>query len=230
MLKLDNIHTFYGESHILHGISLEVREGDVVCLLGRNGAGKSTTLKSIMGICPSRSGSILFNGHDIARLKPYKIAKLGIGYVPEDRRIFSNLSVVDNLEMGIKAKGMGKWTIARVWEVFPELKRLQKSKGMALSGGEQQMLTVARTLMGDPELLILDEPSEGLAPVIVKKLGRLLKQLKEGMTILLAEQNANFAIALSDRGYAIEKGKISFHGTKEEIQSDEELKSRYLAV
>jgi len=230
MLKLDNIHTFYGESHILHGISLDVKEGDVVCLLGRNGAGKSTTLKSIMGISPPRSGSILFKGQDIVRLKPFKIAKLGIGYVPEDRRIFSNLSVVDNLEMGIKATGSRRWTIARVWEVFPELERLQKSKGMELSGGEQQMLTVARTLMGDPELIVLDEPSEGLAPVIVKKLGKLLKALKQGMTILLAEQNANFAIGLSDRGYIIEKGSIWFDGSIEEIKNNEEIQVRYLAL
>lgn len=230
MLSLNDVHTFYGESHILYGISLNVHEGEVVCLLGRNGAGKTTTLKSIMGITQPRSGNILFKGENIVGLRSFRIAKMGIGYVPEDRRIFSNLTVLDNLEMGIKVRGAGKWTIERVWEIFPELMHLQKSKGMSLSGGEQQMLTIARTLMGDPGLLLLDEPSEGLAPVVVKKLGKLVKELKQHMTILLAEQNANFAIHLADRGYIIEKGNIWFHGKTEEIKNNEEIQVRYLAV
>jgi len=230
MLEVNEIHTYYGQSHILHGISLTVNRGEVVCLLGRNGAGKSTTLKSIMGVTPPRSGSITFNGQRVVGCKPFELAKLGIGYVPEDRRIFSTLTVFDNLEMGIQKRGGKKWTIDRVCEVFPVLRELRSSKGMDLSGGEQQMLTIARTLMGEPELILLDEPSEGLAPVIVQELGRLMREIKKDMTILLAEQNANFAVALSDRGYIIEKGKIWFHGTVDEIRDNEEIKVRYLAV
>lgn len=230
MLEVHEIQTFYGQSHILHGISLNVNKGEVVCLLGRNGAGKSTTLKSIIGISPPRSGSITFSGHNIVGYKPFEITKLGIGYVPEDRRIFSTLTVFDNLEMGIQKRENKKWTIDRVCEVFPVLRQLRNSKGMDLSGGEQQMLTIARTLMGEPELILLDEPSEGLAPVIVKELGRLIREIKKDMTILLAEQNANFAVGLSDRGYIIEKGKIWFHGTVDEIRDNDEIKVRYLAV
>lgn len=230
MLEVNEIQVFYGQSHILHGISLNVNKGEVVCLLGRNGAGKSTTLKSIIGITPPRSGSIALNGQNIVGYEPFETARLGVGYVPEDRRIFSTLTVFDNLAMGIKQRGDNKWTIDRIFEVFPMLRPLQNAKGMDLSGGEQQMLTIARTLMGNAELLLLDEPSEGLAPVIVKDLTRLIKEIKKDMTILLAEQNANFAINLSDRGYIIEKGKIWFKGSVDDIKENEEIKVRYLAV
>jgi branched-chain amino acid transport system ATP-binding protein len=230
MLGLNEIHTFYGQSHILHGISLNVDSGEVVCLLGRNGAGKSTTVKSIIGITRPRSGDILFKGSSIVGYRPFKIARMGIGYVPEDRRVFPNLSVIDNLDMGRQGTGGTKWTVERVFEVFPKLKELEKSRGMELSGGEQQMLTIARTLMGSPELMLLDEPSEGLAPMLVKELGRLIEQIKVDMTILLAEQNAKFAIGLSNRGYIIEKGKIWFQGSIDEIRDNEEIKEKYLAV
>lgn len=230
MLVINDIHTFYGQSHVLQGISLQMDRGELVALLGRNGAGKSTTLKSVMGITPPRSGTIVFKDVNIAGRRTCKIAQLGVGYVPEDRRVFPNLTVLDNLEMGMKKKGNKVWTIERVYAVFPVLKRLQKSRAMSLSGGEQQMLTIARTLMGEPEILLLDEPSEGLAPVVVQDLGRLMKEVKESLTIFLAEQNANFALGLSDRGYIMEKGRISFQGSVKEIQNNEEVKSRYLSV
>jgi branched-chain amino acid transport system ATP-binding protein len=230
MLKVDQIHTYYGQSHILHGISLSVNKGEVVCVLGRNGAGKSTTLKSIIGITPPRSGAIQLKEKNIVGLRPFRIARMGIGYVPEDRRVFPNQTVLDNLEMGKKGSEGNRWTIERIFEVFPQLERLQNSKGMELSGGEQQMLTIARTLMGNPELMLLDEPSEGLAPVIVQDLDRLVREIKKDMTILLAEQNAKFAIGLSDRGYIIEKGKIWFEGDIDAIKDNEEIKKKYLAV
>jgi branched-chain amino acid transport system ATP-binding protein len=230
ILGLNEIHTFYGQSHILYDISLNIDSGEVVCLLGRNGAGKSTTLKSVIGIAPPRSGRIIFKGNDIAGYRPFKIARMGIGYVPEDRRVFPNLTVLDNLEMGSQGTVINKWDIDRVFEVFPVLRGLQNSRGMDLSGGEQQMLTIARTLMGNPELMLLDEPSEGLAPIIVKELMRLIREIKTDMTILLAEQNAKFAMDLSDRGYIIEKGKIWFHGSIDEIKDNEEIKKKHLAV
>jgi branched-chain amino acid transport system ATP-binding protein len=230
ILGLKDIHTFYGQSHILYGISLNIDSGEVVCLLGRNGAGKSTTLKSVIGIAPPRSGSIKFKGNDIAGYRPFKIVRMGIGYVPEDRRVFPNLTVLDNLEMGRQGTVINKWNIDKVFEVFPVLRGLQNSRGMDLSGGEQQMLTIARTLMGNPELMLLDEPSEGLAPIIVKELMGLIEEIKTDMTILLAEQNAKFAMDLSDRGYIIEKGKIWFHGTIDEIKGNEEIEKKYLAL
>jgi len=230
MLVIKDIHTYYGSGHVLQGISLKVEKGELVALLGRNGAGKSTTMKTIMGITPPRSGSIIFNDTDIAGLRTCKIAQLGLGYVPEDRRVFPNLSVLDNLEMGIKKKGNQTWTVDRVYSIFPVLERRKKNRGMALSGGEQQMLSIARSLMGEPEILLLDEPSEGLAPVVVQELGKLMKEVKESLTVFLAEQNANFALGLSDRGYVMEKGKIAFQGSVEEIQHNEEIKSGCLSV
>lgn len=230
MLELIDIHTYYGSSHILHGISLTVNPGEVVCLLGRNGAGKTTTLKSIMGLAPIQKGCIKFRGQDISSQRVFKIARLGIGYVPEDRRVFPNLDVLENLEMGIKGSKQGKWTVERIFEIFPKLAQLKRSKGMNLSGGEQQMLTIARTLMGDPELILLDEPSEGLAPVIVQELGRLIKAIKNEVTILLVEQNVNFAMRLSSRGYIIEKGRVRHEGSAEDIRSNEEIRTKYLAV
>jgi branched-chain amino acid transport system ATP-binding protein len=230
MLTVDDIHTFYGVSHILQGVSLEIREGENVCLIGRNGAGKSTTLKSIIGLTPPKSGSIMFRGEELRGSRPHVIAKKGIGYVPEDRRIFPNITVRDNLELARKGKNHGGWTIERVYDAFPILKGLENRKGMKLSGGEQQMLTIARTLMGNPELLLLDEISEGLAPIIVEDLMKLILRLKKEITIFLVEQNAVFAFSVADRGYVIDKGKITYQGTIEELKHNQEVKDRYLSV
>ncbi len=227
MLELNEVHTFYGKSHIIHGISLFVDRGEVVCLLGRNATGKSTILKSIIGLAKPRRGIIKFKGENIVGLRPFKIARLGIGYVPQDQRIFPNLTVLDNLKMGYQQRGTKKWTIERVFELFPKLNYLQKSMAMGLSGGERQMLIIARTLMGDPELMLLDEPSGGLAPVILKEIGKLIKEIKKDMTILVTEQNVKFAIDLSSRGYILEKGKICFQGNIEEINDNQE---KYLTV
>lgn len=232
LLDIHGIHTYYGKSHILQGISLVVGQDEVVCLLGRNGAGKSTILKSIIGLVPPKQGSIKFKGQEIVGKEPFEIARLGIGYVPEDRRVFPDLTVKENLEVMPQRTVPQKegWTVERIFEFFPILKRLQRSKGMELSGGEQQMLTIARTLMGNPEILLLDEPSEGLAPLIVKELAQLVRQIKNHTTILLVEQNSRFAIELSDRGYIIEKGKISYEGDIKELRENTEIKEKYLAV
>jgi len=232
MLEINNIHTYYGKSYILQGISLIVSQDEVVCLLGRNGAGKTTTIKSIIGLVPPKQGSIRFKGNEIVGKEPFEIARLGIGYVPEDRRIFPDLTVKENLEV-MPQRSVPQdeeWTVERIFELFPILKRLQGSKGMELSGGEQQMLTIARTLMVNPEILLLDEPSEGLAPLIVKELEHLVRQIKYHITILLVEQNSRFAIDLSNRGYIIEKGKILFQGDIKELKENKEIKERYLAV
>jgi branched-chain amino acid transport system ATP-binding protein len=233
MLRVEDIHTFYGVSHILQGISVEINEGENVSLIGRNGAGKSTTLKSIIGLTPPKLGSIKFKGEEISGKRPYWIAQKGIGYVPEDRKIFPNITVRDNLEIAQKRMThlRGKdWTIERVYDVFPVLKKLENQQGMRLSGGEQQMLTIARTLMGNPELLLLDEISEGLAPIIVQNLMALINRLKEETTIFLVEQNATFAFSVSNRGYVIDKGKIIYQGTIEELKNNQEVKDRYLSV
>jgi branched-chain amino acid transport system ATP-binding protein len=232
LLDIHEIHTYYGKSHILQGISLFVGQDEVVCLLGRNGAGKSTTLKSIIGLVPPKQGSIKFKGQEIVGKEPFEIARLGIGYVPEDRRVFPDLTVKENLEVMPQrtVPQEERWTVERIFELFPILKRLQSSKGMELSGGEQQMLTIARTLMGNPEILLLDEPSEGLAPLIVRELEQLVRQIKNHTTILLVEQNSRFAIELSNRGYIIEKGKISYEGDIKELRENKEIKEKYLAV
>lgn len=233
ILEVKDIHTYYGMSHILFGVSLSVKKGEVVALLGRNGAGKTTTLRSIMGLTPPKSGSIVFKGREIVGLPPYAIARLGIGFVPEDRRIFPDLSVLENLDVARKdgPDGRGGWDVEKVFDYFPKLKALQHRRGGTLSGGEQQMLTIARTLMGNPELLLLDEPSEGLAPLIVRALEELIQKLKtEGMTILLAEQNVRFVSRLADRAYIIDDGRIPYEGRIEELWRNEEIKKRYLAV
>jgi branched-chain amino acid transport system ATP-binding protein len=233
ILEVSNINTFYGLSHILHDVSLYVGEGETVCLLGRNGAGKSTTFRSIMGLTPPKSGSIRFRGIEIAGNRPFQIARLSVGFVPEDRRIYSDLTVLENLKVAQRKPQSNReaWTLGKVFEVFPKLEQLQSRRGLHLSGGEQQMLTIARTLMGNPELILLDEPSEGLAPLIVKMLGELIQRIKqEGVTVLLAEQNSKFAIKLSDRGYVIDDGKIRYHGSIAELSENEEIKRRYLAV
>jgi branched-chain amino acid transport system ATP-binding protein len=232
ILEVKDIYTSYGLSQILFGVSLEVAEGEVISLLGRNGVGKTTTLRSIMGLTPPRAGSILWKGQNIAGEAPHQIAKLGIGFVPEDRRIFADLTVWENLDVAIKPS-LGKknpWTLERVFELFPALQPIQTRRGGFLSGGEQQMLTIARTLMGNPGLLLLDEPSEGLAPIVVQQLGEQIKKLRtEGITILLCEQNARFSLDLSDRLYILEKGQVRYSGTVADFHRDEAGKS-YLAI
>ena len=233
ILQVNNIYTSYGLSQILFGISLKVNEGEVVSLLGRNGVGKTTTLRSIMGLTPPHSGSIKWKGKEIAAKPSYQIAKMGIGFVPEDRRIFSDLTVWENLDVATKSseKRGASWTMERVFELFPALKFLQNRRGGFLSGGEQQMLTIARALMGNPDLLLLDEPSEGLAPVVVQHLEEQISKLREeGMTILLCEQNTQFALDLSDRLYILEKGEVRYEGSVAEFLKDEEFYRAYLTL
>ena len=229
LLSLDNVHGAYGPSRALHGVTLEAATGEVVSLLGRNGAGKSTTLKAIMGLVDVTAGAVRFDGRDITRLPTHEISRLGVGYVPEDRRIFGELTVEENLLVG--EKGSGGWNTERVYRFFPKLAELARRRAGSLSGGEQQMLTVARTLMGNPRLLLLDEPSEGLAPVIVRALGDQVAALKrDGLTILLSEQNLKFAARLADRAYIVEKGVIRFAGPMATLVADEALRRAYLSV
>lgn len=232
-LEVQGINTFYGLSHILFDVSLEVDQGEAVVLLGRNGAGKTTTMRSIMGLTHAKQGSVRYKGQEITVLEPYRIARLGIGFVPEDRRIFPDLTVQANLEVGYKKMSgrANRWTFERIYEVFPRLKELANRRGGTLSGGEQQMLTIARTLMGDPDLLLLDEPSEGLAPMVVRDLGTFIDLIKhEGITILLSEQNVKFSLKHSDRAYILDSGHIKFKGSIEELETNEEIKKKYLAV
>ncbi len=233
LLEVQGINTYYGLSHILFDVSLQVDKGEVVVLLGRNGAGKTTTMRSVMGLTPPKKGFVKFKGLDITGLPPYKVARIGIGFVPEDRRVFPDLTVHANLDVGRKAAAdsTGRWTFERVYELFPRLKELSKRRSGTMSGGEQQMLTIGRTLMGNPELLLLDEPSEGLAPIIVQDLGRFIDVVKqEGMTVLLSEQNVKFSLKHSDRAYIVDSGHIKYHGTIAELEKDEDVKKRYLAV
>lgn len=231
LLEVREINTFYGISHILFDVSLEIDKGEAVCILGRNGVGKTTTLRSIIGLTPPRSGSIVFLGVEIRGKQPFEIARLGIGFVPEDRIIFPDLTVRENLEMGIKRKDRGGWPLERVYEMFPLLKEREKQMGGTLSGGEQQMLTIARTLMGNPQLLLLDEPSEGLAPMIVKEVENQVRHLKtEGMPILLSEQNSNFIMKLSNRAYILEKGQIRWKGEVSELKDKPEIMKTYLGI
>ena len=233
-LELSGVHTHYATSHILFDVSLEVQQGESVCLLGRNGAGKTTTLKSIMSLAQASAGSIRFNGTDLVGRAPYEIARLGVGYVPDDRLIFPDLTVRENLEIAIKQGAAGApaaWTVERIYELFPVLAPLDARLGGYLSGGEQQMLTIGRTLMGNPSLLLLDEPVEGVAPVVVQELTRQITRLKTmGLTILFAEQNMHFATQISDRAYVIEKGHIRYQGTMSELVANEEVKAKYLMI
>ncbi len=232
-LEVSKIYTSYGLSQILFGVSLVVSDGEVVSLLGRNGVGKTTTLRSIMGLTPPRSGSIRWKGEDLVGKSSFQIARLGIGFVPEDRRIFSDLTVWENLDVAIKASPGRKnvWTLDKVFDLFPALQPIQSRRGGFLSGGEQQMLTIARTLMGNPDLLLLDEPSEGLAPIVVQQLGGQIKELRrEGMMILLCEQNARFSLDLCDRLYILEKGEVRYQATAEEFRKDEQAYKTYLAI
>jgi branched-chain amino acid transport system ATP-binding protein len=229
VLTLDGVEAAYGPSRVLHGVSLEAREGEVVSLLGRNGAGKSTTLKATMGLVDVIGGSVRLDGRELRGLPTHEIARLGVGWVPEDRRIFSDLSVAENLLVG--ARSAGGRSLDRIYEHFPALGRMAARRGGSLSGGEQQMLTVARTLMGHPRILLLDEPSEGLAPVIVQTLGQQIAALKrEGLTIVLSEQNLKFAARLADRAYIIEKGQIRWEGPMARLMEDEAVRRAYLTV
>jgi len=231
-LEVQNINTHYGTSHILFDVSLTVNEGEVVCLLGRNGAGKTTTLRTIMGLARTKEGSVLFNGMEISGREPYEIARLGMGYVPDERLIFPDLTVRENLEVAIKEGNKSfNWTVEKVYELFPKLAELDGNLGGYLSGGEQQMLTVGRTLMGNPSLVLLDEPVEGVAPIVVQELGQQIKQLKDmGMTILFAEQNLRFAHQISDRAYIIETGRIRFNGTMAELHKNKKIQQKYLMI
>lgn len=233
LLTVENIDTFYGDSHILFGVSLNIYAGECVSLMGRNGAGKTTTFRSIIGLTAPRSGHIALHGQDITAHPSHHIARRGIGFVPEERAIFPSLSVWENLDVAKKpaADGQTRWTFERVYEVFPRLAERKHQAGGTLSGGEQQMLTIARTLMGNPDVLLLDEPSEGLAPLMVEAIGELVARLKkEGVTLLMAEQNLAFSLRLSDRVYMIDDGRIQFSGTAAELDSRPEVIHRYLGV
>jgi branched-chain amino acid transport system ATP-binding protein len=232
LLHVEDIHTAYGSSRVLFGITLDIKLGECVCLLGRNGVGKTTTMRSIMGLTPPSQGRIRFKGEDITGSAPYRLARRGIGYVPEDRRIFAELTVWENLEVAARsANRSGPWTSETVSGLFPKLGDLRDRTGGVLSGGEQQMLTIARTLMGNPELLLLDEPSEGLAPVIVENLLVQVRRLKqEGLTILLAEQGVDFSLSLADRVYVLEKGAVRFSGPAAQLRDDAVLRNKLLAL
>ena len=232
ILATHDLVTGYGLGAVIHGVSIDVGEGEVVCLLGRNGAGKSTTLRSIMGLTPPRSGSIEFMGEAITGRQPFEVARLGIGYIPDDRRIFADLTVEENLRIVREVtRRDGRWTLDRVCEIFPLLSELRLKSASGLSGGEQKMLAIGRALMGNPALLILDEPSEGLSPLMVRTLIEAMRQIRqEGVTLLIADQNVKFARRVADRGYIMEKGTIRYSGRLEELWANEQIVRRYLAV
>jgi branched-chain amino acid transport system ATP-binding protein len=232
LLELTDVHAAYGLSRVLFGISLEVNAGECVCLLGRNGVGKTTTMRSVMGLTPPSTGRVRFKSQDITGWAPHRVARAGIGFVPEDRRIFAELSVWENLDVARRAAARpGRWTVEAVTELFPVLGDLRDRQGGFLSGGEQQMLTIARTLMGNPELLLLDEPSEGLAPLVVEAMLAKIGELKaQGLTILLAEQGIEFSLALADRVYVLEKGAVRFSGSSATLRSDRSVLDQLLAV
>ncbi|GKS89197.1 ABC transporter ATP-binding protein [Acidovorax sp. SUPP2539] len=238
LLEVSGLNAWYGAAHILFDVSLQVRRGEVVALMGRNGAGKSTTFKAIMGLLARRQGRVDFLGRPIAGLQPYEIARMGLGFVPEDRRVFADLTVTENLEVGRQpprlwpdGSGAPSWTPAALYQLFPNLGAMPQRPGGQMSGGEQQMLTVARTLMGNPYLVLLDEPSEGVAPVIVEQMAQTILQLKaRGASILLSEQNVRFAEMVSDRAYVLEKGQIRYEGSIEALSRNEEVRRAYLAV
>ncbi len=233
-LIIEDIHTFYGTSHILFGVSIDISPGESVCLLGRNGVGKTTTLKTIIGLAQAKTGSVRYGDADLVNLRPDQIARLGIGYVPDERIIFPDLTVRENLEIGAKSgltETRKPWSVEGIFELFPKLQILEDNLGGYLSGGEQQMLTIGRTLMGNPDLLLLDEPVEGLAPVVVDELMRQVKMLKEsGLAILFAEQNIRFATEISDRAYVLEGGQIRYHGTMQELHDRSDVKEKYLML
>jgi branched-chain amino acid transport system ATP-binding protein len=232
MLEVEGLRAGYGPAEILFGVSLKLARGEVAALMGRNGAGKSTTLKAIMGLVPPRAGRVRFAGRDIAGLAAFRIARLGLGYVPEDRRIFTDLTVAENLEVGRRpAEGREPWTPERLFEVFPNLASMRNRRAAAMSGGEQQMLAIARTLMGNPEAVLLDEPSEGLAPVILELMAdAVLRMKREGIAVLLSEQNFDFAAAVADRAYVIERGEIRYDGSMAALDVDPALRAQHLSL
>lgn len=237
LLEVQELNTFYGLSHVLQSVSLNVAEGEIVALLGRNGMGKSTTLKSIMGLVKPKSGAVIFKGKDITGFPPFKVARAGIGYVPEERRIFPELSVLDNLFLGIKGGKIIQennprvWTVEKIFQHFPMLKERAQHKGKFLSGGEQQMLTIGRSLMGNPALLLVDEPTEGLAPLLVKEVRDILESInKVGVSILLVEHNLKVALSLANRVYLMGKAHIGFVGTIRELEANPEVRQKYLEV
>ena len=237
LLEVKDLNTYYGTSHVLQGISLTVDQGEIVALLGRNGMGKSTALKSIMGLVKPRAGAVVFRGEDIAGYRPYKVARAGIGYVPEERRIFRNLSVLDNLAMGIKGgkikdpENPDVWTVDKIFAHFPTLEARRNQRGSLLSGGEQQMLAIGRTLMGNPELLMVDEPTEGLSPLLVNEVRDMVAGInKVGVSILLVEHNLKVAMSLAGRVYLMGKAHIGFTGTVEELEAQPEIREKYLEV
>jgi branched-chain amino acid transport system ATP-binding protein len=231
MLEIENINAYYGDSHILHGVSLSVGEGEIVCLLGRNGAGKTTTILTVMGYLQPRPGRIRYRNRDIAGLPPYEVARLGFGFVPQERGIFPSLTVRENLTVCARAGSKGFWTLQRIFDLFPVLRARERNLGFQLSGGEQQMLSIARALMLNPSMLLLDEPSEGLAPMIVQQIIEVLARLKqEGLAILLVEQSLRTAFAVGDRHHVLNKGEICFSGSAAELENNEFVLRNYLSV
>ena len=232
VLEVEALRAGYGPAEILFGVSVKLARGEVAALMGRNGAGKSTTLKAIMGLLPPRAGQVRFAGQEIAGLPAFRIARLGLGYVPEDRRIFTDLTVAENLEVGRRAaRGHAAWTSERLFEIFPNLAAMRGRRAAAMSGGEQQMLAIARTLMGNPEAVLLDEPSEGLAPVILELMAdAVLRMKREGIAVLLSEQNFDFAAAVADRAYVIERGEIRYDGSMAALDADPALRAQHLSL
>jgi branched-chain amino acid transport system ATP-binding protein len=233
MLEIAGLDAYYGRAHILQGLGFTMNRGEVLALMGRNGAGKSTTMKAIMGLVPPAGGTVIFEGQAVQGREPFEIARFGIGYVPEDRRVFSELSVMENLSVAQRPArpDVPHWTPERLFALFPNLGRMRDRPGGAMSGGEQQMLTIARTLMGNPKLVLLDEPSEGLAPVIVEEMAKTILALKaEGLSVLISEQNLHFAGNVADRAAIIEKGMIRFTGTMDELKGNEAVRTQYLSV
>lgn len=233
LLKIERLNAFYGKAHILFDVNLEVRKGEVVALIGRNGAGKSTTMKAVMGLLDHARGTVSLRGQSIAGMPAYRIARLGLGFVPEDRRIFTDLTVLENLDIGRRPPrpGAPAWTPEKLFRLFPNLGAMCNRPGGQMSGGEQQMLTVARTLMGNPELILLDEPSEGIAPVIVEQMANMITEVKkQGLTVLLSEQNTHFANLVSDRAYVLEKGQVRFQGSMKALMANNAVRQQYLEV
>jgi len=231
MLEVDSVHAYYGDSHILQGVSLVVRAGEVACLLGRNGAGKTTTVLTIMGYLQPRPGAIRYNGQSIAGWAPHRVARHGFGWVPQERGIFPSLTVIENLTVAARSGKDARWDLARIFRLFPRLEERSRNLGFQLSGGEQQMLSIARALMLNPNLMLLDEPSEGLAPLIVREIVAVMKVLKqEGLAVLLVEQNLRVALDVGDRHYVLSKGQTCFTGTSAELEKNEPVQKAYLTI
>lgn len=231
MLQIDNIHTYYGESHILHGVSLSVEKGKLSVLLGRNGMGKTTTIRSIIGFTPPRKGKILFKNKEIQNLSSFQISKLGIGLVPQGRRIFPNLNAKENLTIAARDQSGKGWSLEKIYDLFPRLKERSTSMGGNLSGGEQQMLSIGRALMTNPDVILFDEPSEGLSPIMVQEVMEIIKKLKnEGLSMLMVEQNISMALAIADKAYILSKGEVVFEGSPLELRNNDDIKGKYLAL